>query len=163
MCCLHSGRSAFVFAADPSFSVIKAYNSAFNIPVVGAAFANRISYVISPEGKILYSYARFRRGETHREYTSTERLSPSRPFASTFCWLSCHSAEVHRPRSQLCLWRNFHPHLRHILLSYMEYYNSARTNLSLNKDAPVPRGVQAVGRILPTPILGGLQHHYVRI
>jgi hypothetical protein len=49
MCCLHSGRSAFVFAADPSFSVIKAYDSAFNIPVIGAAFANRISYVISPE------------------------------------------------------------------------------------------------------------------
>ncbi len=102
MCCLHSGRSAFVFAADPSFSVIKAYDSAFNIPVVGAAFANRISYVISPEGKILYSYTDSD-AEKHientlavvrkwrEEHTSTERLSPSRPFASTFCWLSCHS------------------------------------------------------------------------
>jgi transposase InsO family protein len=47
-------------------------------------------------------------------------------------------------------------HLRHILLLYMTYYNSARTHLSLNKDAPIPRGVQAGGRILPTPILGGL-------
>ena len=37
------------------------------------------------------------------------------------------------------------------------------THLSLNKDAPVPRAVQAVGRILPTPILGGLHHQYVRI
>jgi hypothetical protein len=54
-------------------------------------------------------------------------------------------------------------HLRHLLLSYMAYYNSARTHLSLNKDAPVPRAVQAIGRILPTPILGGLHHHYVRI
>ena len=54
-------------------------------------------------------------------------------------------------------------HLRHILLLYMTYYNGARTHLSLNKDAPIPRGVQAVGRILPTPILGGLHHHYVRI
>ena len=34
-------------------------------------------------------------------------------------------------------------HLRHILLSYMEYYNGARTHLSLNKDAPVSRAVQA--------------------
>jgi hypothetical protein len=34
---------------------------AFNIPVVGAAFANRISYVISPEGKILYAYSQAER------------------------------------------------------------------------------------------------------
>jgi len=59
-------------------------------------------------------------------------------------------------------------HLRQILLSYMAYsymayYKGARTHLSLNKDAPVPRAVQAIGRILPTPILGGLHHHYVRI
>ena len=54
-------------------------------------------------------------------------------------------------------------HLRHILLSYMQYYNEARTHLSLNKDAPVPRAVQAVGRILPKPVLGGLHHQYVRI
>ena len=54
-------------------------------------------------------------------------------------------------------------HLRHILLSYMHYYNGVRTHLSLNKDAPTPRAVQVVGRILPTPILGGLHHHYVRI
>ena len=54
-------------------------------------------------------------------------------------------------------------HLRHMLLLYMAYYNGARTHLSLNKDAPIPRSVQAVGCILPTPILGGLHHQYVRI
>jgi transposase InsO family protein len=54
-------------------------------------------------------------------------------------------------------------HLRHVLLSYMRYYNETRTHLSLRKDAPVPRAVQAVGRILCLPILGGLHHHYVRI
>ena len=43
------------------------------------------------------------------------------------------------------------------------YYNEARTHLSLSKDAPVPRDVQAVGRILCLPILGGLHHQYVRI
>ena len=33
----------------------------------------------------------------------------------------------------------------------------------LNKAAPVPRAVHSVGRVLPTPILGGLHHQYVRI
>jgi transposase InsO family protein len=54
-------------------------------------------------------------------------------------------------------------HLRHILLSYMKYYNEIRTHLSLNKDAPVPRANEAVGDILCQPILGGLHHQYVRI
>jgi hypothetical protein len=45
----------------------------------------------------------------------------------------------------------------------MQYYNGARTHLALNKDAPVPRAVQVVGRILSTPILGALHHQYVRI
>ena len=35
-------------------------------------------------------------------------------------------------------------HLRHIILSYMPYYSDARTHLSLNKDAPVSRVIQAV-------------------
>ena len=44
-----------------------------------------------------------------------------------------------------------------------KYFNDARTHLSLNKDAPASRAVQAVGRIVPTPHLGGLHHQYVRI
>ena len=54
-------------------------------------------------------------------------------------------------------------HLRQVLRSYANYYNQARTHLSLNKDAPVSRAIQTVGRILPLPILGGLHHRYVRI
>jgi transposase InsO family protein len=54
-------------------------------------------------------------------------------------------------------------HLRHLLRSYASYYNQTRTHLSLNKDAPVSRVIQTVGRILPVPILGGLHHQYVRI
>jgi transposase InsO family protein len=54
-------------------------------------------------------------------------------------------------------------HLRHVLLSYMEYYNEARTHLSLCKDAPIARAIQAVGRICAQPVLGGLHHQYVRI
>jgi transposase InsO family protein len=54
-------------------------------------------------------------------------------------------------------------HLRHLLLSYMNYYNTARTHLSLGKDAPTPRPVQAVGRVYARSVLGGLHHQYVRI
>ena len=54
-------------------------------------------------------------------------------------------------------------HLRHVLLSYMTYYNEARTHLSLDKDAPIPREVQSVGRIFAKPHLGGLHHQYIRI
>ncbi|MCI0600878.1 MAG: peroxiredoxin [Beijerinckiaceae bacterium] len=50
-------RDKFPVGADPSFSVIKAYDAAFNIPLVGAAFASRISYVITPDGKVLYAYS----------------------------------------------------------------------------------------------------------
>src|SRR5438552_18744399 len=35
------------------------------------------------------------------------------------------------------------------------YYNAARTHLSVNKDAPLPRTIHAVGHILTTASLGG--------
>jgi transposase InsO family protein len=54
-------------------------------------------------------------------------------------------------------------HLRHILLSYMKYYNEVRTHLSLEKDTPVSRAVERSGRILCRPVLGGLHHQYIRI
>ena len=54
-------------------------------------------------------------------------------------------------------------HLRHILLSYLNYYNSARTHLALSKDAPMSRAVQSVGTIRAMPILGGLHRQYARI
>jgi len=54
-------------------------------------------------------------------------------------------------------------HLRYLLRSYAIYYNQTRTHLSLNKDSPVSRAEETVGRILPVPILGGLHHQYVRI
>ena len=54
-------------------------------------------------------------------------------------------------------------HLRQVLLLYLDYYNRGRTHLSLNKDAPIPRATQTVGRIYASPILGGLHHQYARI
>jgi transposase InsO family protein len=53
-------------------------------------------------------------------------------------------------------------HLRSLLKSYQKYYNEARTHLSLQKDAPLPRAVQTVGQTLAVPILGGLHHQYIR-
>ncbi len=49
-------------------------------------------------------------------------------------------------------------HLRHVLSCYLDYYNVARTHLSLFKDAPIQRSVQSVGRIKAHPVLGGLHH-----
>ena len=54
-------------------------------------------------------------------------------------------------------------HLRHLLLVYKNYYNVTRTHLSLNKDAPSPRAVQATGHVISLPILGGLHYQYCRI
>ena len=54
-------------------------------------------------------------------------------------------------------------HLRGILQAYARYYNDVRTHRSLDKDAPLSRPVQRIGRIESHPLLGGLHHHYCRI
>ena len=53
-------------------------------------------------------------------------------------------------------------HLRRVLKSYADYYNSVRTHRSLNKDAPATRQIQRIGSIKSHAILGGLHHHYAR-
>ena len=50
-----------------------------------------------------------------------------------------------------------------VLRSYQQYYNGTRTHLALAKNSPLTRSVQAIGSILPLPILGGLHHRYVRV
>jgi putative transposase len=52
--------------------------------------------------------------------------------------------------------------LRRILRRYFDYYHESRTHLSLDKDAPIPRPVQPVGRIVAIQQLGGLHHRYER-
>jgi putative transposase len=44
------------------------------------------------------------------------------------------------------------------------YYHGTRTHLSLAKDAPEPRPVERLdeGRIVETPMVGGLHHRYGR-
>ena len=56
------------------------------------------------------------------------------------------------------------PHLRRLLSAYLIYYHGARTHLSLAKDAPEPRPVERLdeGRIVETPMAGGLHHRYGR-
>src|SRR3979409_1110126 len=54
-------------------------------------------------------------------------------------------------------------HLRRVLKSYADYYNSVRTHRFLNKDAPVSRPVQRTGVIGSRAMLGGLHHHYARV
>jgi transposase InsO family protein len=55
-------------------------------------------------------------------------------------------------------------HLCRLLRDYLIYYHSARTHLSLDKDAPEPRLVEHLdqGRIVETPMVGGLHHRYTR-
>ncbi len=55
-------------------------------------------------------------------------------------------------------------HLRRLLRDYLIYYHSARTHLSLDKDAPEPRAVERPdqGWIVETPMVSGLHHRYSR-
>jgi hypothetical protein len=54
-------------------------------------------------------------------------------------------------------------HLRHLLANYATYYNGVRTHLALDKDTPLRRPAQTVGRIASVTWLGGLHRHYVRM
>ena len=55
-------------------------------------------------------------------------------------------------------------HLRRLLTDYLTYYHGSRTHLSLEKDAPTPRRVQAIteGDVVAFPEVGGLHHRYER-
>jgi putative transposase len=55
-------------------------------------------------------------------------------------------------------------HLRRLLSQYLIDDHRARTHLSLDKDAPEPRLVERLeqGRIVETPMVGGLHHRYTR-
>ena len=73
------------------------------------------------------------------------------------------SAGVQLPRATHLVVLN-EVHLRHLLRDYLAYYHRARTHLSLEKDSPEPRPVERLdqGRIVETPMVGGLHHRYAR-
>ncbi len=50
-------RDTFPVGADPSLDVARAYDVALAIPGTGMGFANRVSYVIAPDGHILEEHA----------------------------------------------------------------------------------------------------------
>ena len=54
--------------------------------------------------------------------------------------------------------------LHRILKSYFKYYESCRTHLSVEKDAPVSRPVEppTIGQVIAIPQVGGLHHLYTR-
>ncbi len=52
--------------------------------------------------------------------------------------------------------------LLRVLASYVRYYHRSRLHLSLDRDAPDARPVQAVGPIVAVPEVGGLHHRYER-
>ena len=56
-------------------------------------------------------------------------------------------------------------HLKRILSSYVAYYHGARTHLSLAKDTPDGREVQAIenGSVVELKQVGGLHHLYTRV
>jgi transposase InsO family protein len=54
-------------------------------------------------------------------------------------------------------------HLRRMMTAYTDYYNEARTHLSLGKDAPMGRPLERFGRIVAHPMVAGLHHRYARI
>jgi len=55
-------------------------------------------------------------------------------------------------------------HLRRTVTAYLIYYHGSRTHLSLEKDAPTPRAVQAIteGEVVAFPEVGGLHHRSER-
>jgi transposase InsO family protein len=65
-----------------------------------------------------------------------------RPIAPRSPWQNGHAERLIGSLRRECLDHVIvfgERHLRQLLLLYMDYYHKARTHLSLNKDAPVPR------------------------
>ncbi len=56
-------------------------------------------------------------------------------------------------------------HLRRILKHYFGYYQSCRTHVSRDKDAPDSRPVEPpeMGKVIAIPKVGGLHHRYTRL
>jgi len=55
-------------------------------------------------------------------------------------------------------------HLLHLVQEHVRYYKEDRPHMALERDAPVPRAVESVGkgRVVALPRVGGLHHRYVR-
>jgi len=56
-------------------------------------------------------------------------------------------------------------HLRRVLSSYVDYYQSTRTHLALDKDCPDSRPImpRRIGKVVAIPQVSGLHHRYERL
>jgi transposase InsO family protein len=89
-----------------------------------------------------------------------------RPIAAKSPWQNGHVERLTGSIRRECLDHTIvlgAAHLRRIMTAYEAYYNTARTHLSLSKDAPIRRLVERSGQIVAQPMVGGLHHRYVRI
>src|SRR5499427_2416570 len=87
------------------------------------------------------------------------------PISARSPWQNCYAERVIGSIRRECLNHVIvinQRHLRRILKSYFGYYHRWRTHLSLDKDAPESRPVQALqaGRIIQIREVGGLHHRY---
>ena len=88
-----------------------------------------------------------------------------RPIAPRSPWQNCYAERLIGSIRRECLDHVVvfgEAHLRRVLRKYADYFNTARTHLSLAKDSPVSRPIQRLGRVTKRPLLGGLHHQYVR-
>ena len=56
-------------------------------------------------------------------------------------------------------------HLSRLVASFLDYYHTVRPHLSLERNAPIPRPMQAPseGHVVAMPCVGGLHHGYRRV
>ena len=56
-------------------------------------------------------------------------------------------------------------HLCRLVTSYLEYYHTVRSHLSLDRNAPIlhPKQVPSEGNGVAMPCVGGLHHGYRRV
>ena len=89
-----------------------------------------------------------------------------KPISAGSPWQNCFAERLIGPIRRECVDHLVvfgEQHLRRALRSYARYYNEAQTHRSLNKDAPVSRPIQPIGRIVSHTLVGGLHHQYARI
>lgn len=89
-----------------------------------------------------------------------------RPITPRSPWQNGHSERLNGSIRRECLDHILifgEAHLRRVMRAYVQYYNNARTHLSLGKNSPKEREVHVAGTIRSVSHLGGLHHEYVRI